>query len=235
MPSTYSIEVENVGTIKVTKKRGQRSLRIRLSPKGEVLVSAPWALPKIAIEKYVHDKKDWIVENKPTYDLVFFNSMKFGQNLELIIHENSVSNRSKLISNSLNVYLRGYFNKYDESQQYFIEKKLLSALKSEAEALLLPRLSVVAEQTGHEFNQAYVKNLKSRWGSCDRHKNIILNIFMLQIPEDLQQYVILHELTHTKHLNHSPTFWAHLESLLPNMRNLRKELKQHQPRIEPRL
>ena len=58
---------------------------------------------------------------------------------------------------------------------------------------------------------------------------------MLQIPEDLQQYVILHELTHTKHLNHSPTFWAHLESLLPNMRNLRKELKQHQPRIEPRL
>ena len=74
MPSTYSIEVENVGTIKVTKKRGQRSLRIRLSPKGEVLVSAPWALPKIAIEKYVHDKKDWIVENKPTYDLVFFNS-----------------------------------------------------------------------------------------------------------------------------------------------------------------
>ncbi len=233
--SAYELSIPEVGVVKVSKKRGQSSLRIRLSPKGEVFVSAPWALPKIAIERYVFSKKDWILENLPDYDLVFKNGMKFGDKLELVVHENSLKNRSKLVSNTLNVYVAGDFNANNKSQQAFIEKKVLSAMKLEAEAVLLPRLNDLAKVTGHDFNQAYVKNLKSRWGSCDREKNIILNIYMLQLPQELQDYVILHELTHTKHLNHSGAFWTHLENLAPEAKRLRKELKVHQPRIEPRV
>lgn len=233
--NSYELSISDVGLVKVSKKRGQSSLRIRLSPKGEVLVSAPWALPKIAIERYVFSKKDWIVENLPDYDITFKNDMKFGRNLKLTIHENSAKNRSKLVSNTLNIYCDSELDPSNKSQQNFIEKKVISAMKLEAEAVLLPKLFEIANNFGYEFNQAYVKNLKSRWGSCDRHKNIILNIYMLQLPDDLQEYVILHELTHTKHLNHSAAFWSHLESLQPDAKRLRKELKVHQPRIEPRI
>ena len=235
MSNTYLLQINDVGTVKVTKKRGQTSLRIRLSAKGEVLVSAPWLFPKVAIEQYISSKKDWIVENLPEYGLEFYDGFKFGQRLDLKIHPNSLKNRSKLVTNTLNVYIDSALDTSDKSQQDYIEKRVINAMKLEAEVQLLPRLNHLAQATGHEFNQGHVKNLKSRWGSCDRQKNIILNVFMLQLPEELQDYVIIHELTHTQHLNHSKEFWEHLTSILTDARRLSRELKVHQPHIEPRI
>lgn len=230
MPS-YEITIPEIGLVKVTKKRGQTSLRIRLSPKGEVLVSAPWSLPKFAIEKYITTKTDWILENLPDYDFKIYDGLKFGRNLELKIHISAQKNRSKLISNTLHVYLA----KDVKSSQEYIEKRILNAMKLEAEALILPRLFNIAKQTNHEFNQAFVKNLKSRWGSCDSNKSIILNIFLLQLPDELIDYVIIHELTHTLYMNHSKAFWEHVGQFLPDYKRLRKELKVHQPRLEQRI
>ena len=233
--SAYEITLPDIGLVKVTKKRGQSSLRIRLNPKGDVLVSAPWSLPKIAIEKYLNTKKTWIIENRPDYDFRVFDGLKFGESLILLIHENAIKNRSKLQSNNLHVFIKGKFDIQNKLQKNYIEKRMLNALKLEAEVVLLPKLNQLAETTGHSFNQAYVKNLKSRWGSCDRDKNIILNVFLLQLPQELHDYVVMHELAHTKHMDHSKKFWDHLSKYVPQYKRLRKELKVHQPRLEERI
>lgn len=234
MPSnTYTLDIPNIGEIKVTKKSGQRSLRIRLTPKGEVLVSVPKLTPKSVVERFIYSKRSWIIENKPHYNLVFYHGQQFKSGLTLGIYDFHPRNRSKLLASRVNVYLNGQYDRNNDKQRDYIEKCILKAMKTKSENVLLPKLAQYAEETGHNFNQAYVKNLQSRWGSCDSHSNIILNIFMLQLPEYLQKYVILHELTHTVHMNHSEDFWRHLAKLLPNPRKYSKELKGYQTRIEP--
>ena len=70
-----------------------------------------------------------------------------------------------------------------------------------------------------------------RWGSCSSDQMITLSYFLMQLPWDLIDYVILHELAHTKHLNHGPGFWSELEALCPDARARRKSIKEFRPAI----
>ena len=101
----------------------------------------------------------------------------------------------------------------------------------QAEHELLPRLADLATQTNHSFNQAYAKRLTSRWGSCDSKQNIILNVYLVQLPPELIDYVIFHELAHTQHMNHSAQFWNHLAKYCPEYKALRKRLRSVDPKI----
>jgi hypothetical protein len=87
----------------------------------------------------------------------------------------------------------------------------------------------LAQKHGFEYSSVSVKRLKGRWGSCDQHQNIVLNLYLMQLPWELIDYVLLHELTHTRILRHGPDFWAAMQRVLPNVKAIRKEMKQHQP------
>lgn len=232
MSSEYILNLPKVGDIKVSKKRGQRSLRMRINSKGDVLVSVPFLTPKIAVEQFVSNRIIWILKNRPDYNLEFQHGMSFKSGITLGIYDYAPKNRSKFLANRLNIYVYGPYNPADQKQFKYIEKKLLEAMKIKAENELLPKLLKLSEEIDHEFNQAHIKHLQSRWGSCDSHKNIILNSYMLQLPEYLQRYIMLHELTHTKHMNHSNKFWQHMEQLMPEHATARKKLKNYQTRIE---
>ena len=75
------------------------------------------------------------------------------------------------------------------------------------------------------FYKLIFKTLKSRWGSCSQNNIICLNNIMHYLPEHLQEYIMLHELTHTKIKNHSSVFWEELEKICPNSKLKRKELR----------
>ena len=232
--STYNLEIPEIGQIKVTKKRGMRSMRLRISPKGEILVSTPWNIPRNIIYGFINDRREWIVKNTLDTAIPLQDGMIFGNNTKLQIIEGSGRKHSSVGSSGFKIKLDGKFDLADTTQQKYIEKKVIEAMQTEAENILLPRLHYLAQSTNHSFNQAYVKRLSSRWGSCDSKKNITLNVFLLQLPEVLQDYVIFHELSHTKYMNHSPEFWLHMDSLISNVKIHRKQIKVHRPRIEPR-
>jgi predicted metal-dependent hydrolase len=71
--------------------------------------------------------------------------------------------------------------------------------------------------------------LKGRWGSCDQDKNIVLNLFLMQLPWQLIDYVLLHELCHTMHLDHGPGFWQTFLMHKPTAKDLRREIRHYQP------
>ena len=75
------------------------------------------------------------------------------------------------------------------------------------------RLDYLARKHGYSYNRLYVRNQRTRWGSCSSKNNISLNMKLLLLPDDLIDYVILHELVHTRIKNHSPRFWAELVGL----------------------
>ena len=119
----------------------------------------------------------------------------------------------------------------DAKVQEAAQKACLRALKLEASSLLPPRLKELAEIHGYSFNKVTIKKMKSRWGSCDSNQNIVLNQYLIQLPWHLIDYVLLHELNHTVHMHHSPKFWSALKALLPNVKALRKEIKEHHPTL----
>ena len=75
------------------------------------------------------------------------------------------------------------------------------------------------------FYELIFKTLKSRWGSCSHNNVICLNNILYYLPEHLKEYIMLHELTHTKIKNHSSIFWEELEKICPNSKLRRRELK----------
>ena len=104
------------------------------------------------------------------------------------------------------------------------EEQLLSLLRSLAKDWLPPRVHDLAEYAGEEAEKVRVGDQKSRWGSCSSKGTISLNWRLLLLRIDLQDYVIFHELAHLRHMNHSPAFWAHLETLQSNARIRDREI-----------
>lgn len=87
------------------------------------------------------------------------------------------------------------------------------------------RLFLLSKKYKLDYNQLIFKTLKSRWGSCSSNNVICLNNLLYYLPEYLQEYVMLHELIHTRIKNHSFQFWNELENICKNSKIKRKELR----------
>ena len=100
-------------------------------------------------------------------------------------------------------------------------------LRAEAKAYLPARLKELADLNGFRYNQVRIKHNVSNWGSCSVKGNINLNLNLMRLPAELQDYVMLHELCHLKYLNHGKEFHALLESVCPGHRELARRMKEY--------
>ena len=89
---------------------------------------------------------------------------------------------------------------------------------------LKKRLDEMAAAHGFSYNRLFLRQQKTRWGSCSARNNINLNLKLARLPDELLDYVILHELVHTRIKNHGVKFWAELEGLMEGARQLDREL-----------
>jgi len=90
---------------------------------------------------------------------------------------------------------------------------------------LVPRLHELAAQHGLAVARVTIRNQRSRWGSCSRAKAIALNFRLVQMPPDVCEYVLIHELMHLRQQNHGPRFWALVEQACPAYRNAERWLR----------
>ena len=98
---------------------------------------------------------------------------------------------------------------------------------NEAKENIRARLMELSEKHKYKYNKVFIREQKTRWGSCSVKNNINLNIKLVLLPSRLMDYVILHELVHTKHKNHSPLFWTELDNLTGSAKVLNKQLKSY--------
>ena len=98
-------------------------------------------------------------------------------------------------------------------------------LKLVAKDELVPRLHELAAVHGLALGAVSIRNQRSRWGSCARNGNIALNFRLVQMPSDVRDYVLLHELMHIRHQNHSRRFWKLVESVCPAFRDAERWLR----------
>jgi predicted metal-dependent hydrolase len=99
--------------------------------------------------------------------------------------------------------------------------------RSEARSFLIGRLEKLAKKHGFTYNRVFIRNQKTRWGSCSIKNNINLNINLVRLPDALIDYTILHELVHTRIKNHGERFWDQLDRVLGDAKKLDKRLSQY--------
>ena len=108
--------------------------------------------------------------------------------------------------------------------QYTTEQ--IERMRREAKALLPERVAFWAQKFGFKYGRVSIRASRSKWGSCSGDNNISLSLFLMTLPEHLRDYVIIHELCHTVHHNHSAAFHALVDRCLGgNEKNLRSELR----------
>ena len=100
-------------------------------------------------------------------------------------------------------------------------------LRAVAKALLIPRIHELAARHGVDVSRVLIRNQRSRWGSCSPTGVIALNFRLVQMPPDVCDYVLLHELMHRRHQNHSKRFWRLVESVCPAFREAEAWLRAH--------
>lgn len=108
------------------------------------------------------------------------------------------------------------------------KKKLLM---KHAKEYLPYRLDYYAKRYGYSYDKLRFSHANTRWGSCSSNRTISLNIGLMQIPEPLRDYVIIHELAHLNHMNHSAEFWAEVAEHDPHYKEHRKKLKLFNPSV----
>lgn len=97
--------------------------------------------------------------------------------------------------------------------------------------VLLPRLENLSLRTGLRYRDARVGRQRTRWGSCTAARRISLNCALLFLPGHLVDCVLLHELCHLRHLNHSPRFWSLMSRFLPDYRQREREISRSWGRV----
>jgi predicted metal-dependent hydrolase len=126
-------------------------------------------------------------------------------------------------------WIKKHLNKMERLEQ---RAKALAASspidRSTARKHLCDRVEQLARMHGFAYNRVFVKNQKTRWGSCSNKNNINLNINLVRLPQELIDYTILHELVHTRIKNHSSKFWDQMDALLGDARKIDKKLSAYE-------
>jgi predicted metal-dependent hydrolase len=104
-------------------------------------------------------------------------------------------------------------------------------LTARAKATLPAWLDQVSEQTGLRYNKLCIRAQKTRWGSCSHKKHINLNRALMFLPAEVVRYLMIHELSHTVHLNHSRAFWSLVARWAPQYQHFEKQLNHYSSRI----
>ncbi|MFC1986306.1 M48 family metallopeptidase [Chloroflexota bacterium] len=113
----------------------------------------------------------------------------------------------------------------DENRNKAFRDAFLSIDKADAKKRLIDRLSSIAKKHEFTYNKVYIRNQKTRWGSCSHKNNISLNVKMILLSAELSDYVMLHELVHTRIHNHSRKFWTELDKYVGNSKVIAKRLR----------
>lgn len=224
------IFVDTVGDISFYKRRGTKSVKIRISG-SDVRVSMPLWMPYKAALLYVESKAMWINHHKKD-KLFFTHGQLIGKRHTLVIEQTQAQRTTTRITDSkILVRLPRDKKASDDEVQSKIEAAAKRALQIESEEIIIPRVRRMAIEHNFSVDSISIKKLRSRWGSCSSKRELVFSLYLIQLPWELIDYVIYHELVHTIHMNHSQQFWQEVAQFVPSYKALRKQLKNYSPHV----
>ncbi len=215
-----------------TIKKSTRSKQVRLSihPQTGLTIHLPHSLRRpIDIDALLLEKKSWILKHLHLLEQTLPREetlLPTTLSLEAIGETWQIEYKPNCAKPTLFAAAGYRLVIMDKEIQIDRTLRLLHAwLKKKGETHLVPWLTQLSLQHQLLFNKVQIRHQKTLWGSCSSRQNIQLNYKLLFLPPHLAEHILLHELSHLKHLNHSRSFWRLLTSLDPHCHQHNSALK----------
>lgn len=228
------INIPEVGDIVLEKKPRQKTIRLRIHPERGVFVSTPIFVKEKEAIAFAKKHKDWIkskksIINEKKSQQLFTETSEFKTRMFTLkfetIHD-KIGACSKTDSSQIIITVGRDINFEDSDFQKFIEKVILRALQIEATQYLPQRVSYWASKFGFNYKSLDIGKAGKAWGSCKTDNSLRLSCRLMLLPDELIDFIIIHELCHTKHKNHGYEFKKLLDLCTKGrMYELNKKLK----------
>lgn len=203
-------------------RTSRRTVSVSVDNLGRVIVRAPLRYSNEKIAQFLAEKESWILKHKqrimgagirlPSETLDGYSLLLLGEahTIELVD-----GGRIRLDGEGKRIYL----------PRENAEEKLRRWLKENARRIFAERTQALAEELGLTYQSFTLASGRTTWGSCTGDNRLRLNFRLLYAPKPVIEYVIVHELCHTLHHDHSKAFWQAVESAIPDYKQRRKWLK----------
>jgi predicted metal-dependent hydrolase len=227
--------IEEVGNVIIRKSRKARYINITIKSATGIFITVPYNVSYDEGLALARKKKDWIKLHLEKIKTNANNVSLFDEDSNFSTRDHKIEIQ-KYSGEKIDVefgenLLKIKYPQEKDIHSAYIQKSIRLvieyAYRKEAEAFLPQRIKELSLKFNLPFNRLFIKNIKSRWGSCSFRNNINLSIHLMRLPDNLIDYVILHELSHTVVKNHSKNFWLFLDKLTGNAKLLDKELKNY--------
>lgn len=212
----------------IRESRRARRLTVRVFHSGRVEVVVPARTSQLAVERFIQRHRPWIERkraearrNAPPPEAFPPASLELdgvGQIWRLHVAGGKGRPRLAVAADGL-LQLSG-----DVANTRGVQHALRNWLLKHAAEMFAPRLEICAREMGVTFRRIAVRRQRTRWGSCSVRGTISLNCCLLFQRPEVLRYLLVHELAHVKHMNHSARFWALVGAHCPDCRRLDREL-----------
>jgi hypothetical protein len=212
----------------VRESRRARRLSVRVCVGGRVDVVVPVRTSRRTVQSFLDRHREWIERQREKARTLGLPTQPFppqrielaaaGQTLRVHLTGGAGKPRVKRLAPDLIAIAgsTGNTRAATEALQLWLMKT--------ARETLSPMLAAAARETGLAYRKLCIRRQRTRWGSCSSRGTISLNCCLLFQPPEVVRYLLIHELTHTAHMNHSARFWRTVEQQCPDYRRLDREL-----------
>lgn len=206
-----------IGDILIRKRVGSAAIRISVHPASGVRVTIPYFTSFSSAVKFITGKQEWILsamERQREKSAARAIPLGEGNIIRTITSEIGfeVSPTAKRVK-AIREENRTTIIYPKEIQRKMLADAVIKELRREAAQYLPARTEELARLHGFRYNNVFLKNNRTNWGSCSKLNNINLNIHLMRLDREVAEFVILHELCHLKHRNHGAGFHRLLDSL----------------------
>lgn len=229
-----SIIDKEFGEIKIRKNKLARRVKISVGVDGILRVSIPYYSPEFAVQRLINHNRAEIRKMVVQHNSqnIYQDGYLIGKTHTLFIrHFLGKETKISVDGNQILVQVPECLSFGDSLVQTEIRKVVVKILRKQAKAYLSRRIDFLAEKYDFKFQKLRFSHTGTRWGSCSSSGTISLNIALMNLPHHLIDYVIIHELCHTRQMNHSQKFWAEVEKYCPNYKKYVQEMKNFSPSI----
>jgi predicted metal-dependent hydrolase len=220
---------------KITIRRSARAtqVRLRVAPDGTLRASLPLYAPTFLVSRLIkssrQELRDMLSQAQP--HAAYTDGMQVGKSHTLIVRPTTGAFQINRRAQQIIISLPTNKSLDDEDVMRVVRDGVIAALRLEAKSYLPKRLSFLANKYGFNYKKVRFSHASGRWGSCTSEGTISLNIALMKLPFEQIDYVIIHELAHTTHMNHSSEFWALVARGDPLYKAHRGALKLEAPTI----
>jgi len=227
------IHDEEFGKITIRRSARASQVRLRVAPDGTLRASLPLYAPTFLVKRLLktsrHELRELLQHSQPQTE--YTDGMRIGKSHTLIVRPTTRQFDVSRHGQQIIVNLPESNTLGDPLIVRAVRDVIIAALRVEAKSYLPKRLAFLAEKYGYRYERVRFSHASGRWGSCSSNGTISLNIALMKLPFELIDYVIVHELSHTKQMNHSSEFWSLVAMGDPNYKQHRRSLKEEIPTI----